>query len=43
MCVCSFFRPCLSQETFDVLPGDVLAVLEKTGLGLKELLPAVVE
>jgi translation elongation factor EF-4 len=30
-------------STFDVSPGDVLAVSAKTGLGLKELLPAVVE
>jgi translation elongation factor EF-4 len=30
-------------STFDVSPDDVLAVSAKTGLGLKELLPAVVE
>jgi translation elongation factor EF-4 len=29
--------------TFDVCPGDVLAVSAKTGLGLQELLPAVVQ
>ncbi|WIA42271.1 hypothetical protein OEZ86_008287 [Tetradesmus obliquus] len=29
--------------TFDVVPSDVLAVSAKTGLGLRELLPAVVE
>jgi hypothetical protein len=28
---------------FDVSADEVLAVLSKTGLGLKELLPAVVE
>jgi hypothetical protein len=33
----------LAQDTFDVSAGDVLAVLAKMGLGLKALLPAVVE
>lgn len=30
-------------STFDVAEGDVLAVSAKTGLGLTELLPAIIE